>query len=115
MKKLEKIKQIKQKADKVNIIAAIICFDCEQVFEECNQQDKCVGCGELYNPEKVNDEVCPHCGSDEYDMLCPECKSDNIDYLDGIINAWDDYEYLMTSPRKLLNKIEKFLDSRITK
>ena len=46
MKKLEKIEQIKQKADKVNIIAAIICFDCEQVFEECNQQDKCVGCGD---------------------------------------------------------------------
>lgn len=112
MKTLEKIELIKQKAVKVNIITSIVCFDCEQVFDCSNKQDKCIGCGELYNPE-LEGEVCPYCGSDEYDTLCPKCLNNNIDYLDNIIGEWNDYEYLMVSPKMLLNKINKYLDNKL--
>jgi len=111
MKKVEILKQIEQRIDELHLIAAIVCYDCEQVFDESNQEDKCVKCAELYDP-KIDGESCPGCGSDEYDMLCPSCKGDNIEYLDDInwSNWQEDYAYLVVSPNTFIGTILKFLD-----
>lgn len=70
-------------------IAAIICFACEQAYEDSGELHQCQRCNKKYYLTMSSD--CPECGCKHYDMTCPQCESTDIVYLSQVIANWDDY------------------------
>ncbi len=66
------------------------CLDCNYDGGNLAEKDSCLKCGHRYNPK--DGEICPKCGSEEYESHCPECDSTDIIY-------WDEYQEMLKDKR----------------
>ena len=68
---------------------AYVCQDCNLPVES-DAEDSCQRCGARYNPE-LTGEVCPECGSEDWDPHCSMCDGTAIVYLSDVLAEWDEY------------------------
>ena len=73
-----------------------LCNDCEKVFEEFGiLRDKIGDSTDSLAPGYLEYEVCPHCGSDDWDSVswCKNCESNYTkdDYCDSCLECASHY------------------------
>ena len=90
--------------------AAIVCLECEAVFEEIAEEHSCEKCGERYDSQK--EDSCPECGSPHVITHCPGCDETDPMYLLDVLDNLNDYVEDEEKQQEVLSTIESFLQKR---